>query len=519
MSVDNILDLGIDIGITNSCAFLSKGGSIECLEENGNFLFPSVVEYIDGIEPIVGFAAKRHAETNTASVVYNIKRLIGCSYSSDEVQQNLINCGCPIENHNGFPVFYIKTTDSYVTPDDVVAEIIKKLVNRAELQAQCKVSNICITVPSYFNENQRFATLHAALNCGIPKDHISILNESVAVVLSCEPKITKHKKSEFILVYDIGENSIDISILKLTDHHYSVVIYDSDSDFGSTDYLMIIVDWITKRYRELNCSDLVPETSPLILKTKFRRRLRYIAENAMIKLLESSATKIDVSSVTTENTDEAICDFILDHKILGSLLESNVNHAIEMIKKMLSKVQLTKNAIGTIIMISRNEIGRSVLSCIRDKFENLFGTSRIIEADQKCIAEGACLALVKNYHINDITAYSIGQLLIGNRVQCIIPMFSQLPIKMSVISCTTIDNQESVTTAVFLGKQYNTGDEVDVSQTIPLTSFTYSGFRCLPARKVEFRTTYEILESGIVFVTVVEIDTNRVLHYEKLKWK
>ena len=172
------IKLGIDLGTTNSCAYFCRGGAVECLDiDNGKHLIPSFVEFKAGRDPVVGYAAKRRVGSNKASVVFNAKRLIGRGFSSEEVQQNLENCGCPVENRGGSPAFYLESVDSYVTPVDVATEVLKKIISEAEKRAECEVSELCVTIPANFDENQRSATLRAAINCGISEEHIIILNE------------------------------------------------------------------------------------------------------------------------------------------------------------------------------------------------------------------------------------------------------------------------------------------------------------------------------------------------------
>ena len=153
---------------------------------------------------------------------------------------------------------------------------------------------------------------------------------------------------------------------------------------------------------------------------------------------------------------------------------------------------------------------------------DFFGERKFTQAINcdECVAKGACLSLVNHYDVGEIIAYSLGQLLIGDKIQCIIPANSKLPTKESVFNYTTADNQDSVTTAIYQGKQENNGDEVDARKCVQLMPFTYRGFRRLPAGEVEFKTTFSIEKSGIVYVTVMETATGRILiRNEKMEWK
>ena len=512
------LKLGIDLGTTNSCAFFSKGGAVECLDmENGKNLLPSFVEFKSGKEPSVGYAAKRRIGAKKASVVFNAKRLIGRSFSSDEVQQNLNICGCPVKNRNGSPAFYLESTDSYVTPIDVATEILKKIINQAEARSDCKVSDLCITIPANFNENQRSATLRAALNCNIWEDHLSILNEPTAAALCYG--FENEAKDEYILVYDLGGGTFDVSILRVTNGQYSVKMYEGNNNLGGADFDRLILDWITKRYREVNHCDLIPDTLPEPVKIKYRRRLLQIAEEAKIALSVTAKTEIAVSNIVNLSTDgdEGGYDFELDRQTMNKLLESEIDRTLDTVRSALSKAHLTKRDIDHVVLVG----GSSRLLLVQEKITSFFGKSKMTQATNcdECVAKGACLSLVNRYQVDEIIAYSLGQLLIGNRIQCIIPVNSKLPTKESVFNYTTADNQDSVTTAVFQGKQERNGDEVDASQATQLMPFTYRGFRRLPAGEVEFKTTFEIQQSGIVYVTVVETATGRVLlRSEKMEW-
>ena len=515
------IKLGIDLGTTNSCAYFSRGGAVECLDiDNGKHLIPSFVEFKTGRDPVVGYAAKRRVGGNKASVVFNAKRLIGRSFKSEEVKRNLQNCGCPVENRGGSPAFYLESTDSYVTPVDVATEVLKKIISEAEKRAECEVSELCVTIPANFDENQRSATLRAAINCGIPEEHISILNEPTAAALCYG--FENEAKDEYILVYDLGGGTFDVSILRVSDGRYSVEMYEGNNNLGGADFDRIILDWISKRYYKLNGVSLIPDTLPDAVKVKYRRRLLGIAEEAKIALSATDETDISVSNIinvaAAEEAEDENGEIKLTLDEMNGLLDSDINRTMDTVKSALSKAHLTKHDIDHVVLVG----GSSRLKLVQKKIRDFFGDRKFTQAINcdECVAKGACLSLVNHYDVGEIIAYSLGQLLIGDKIQCIIPANTKLPAKESVFNYTTSDNQDSVTTALYQGKQESTGDEADARKCVQLMPFTYRGFRRLPGGEVEFKTTFSIEKSGIVYVTVMETATGRtLLRNEKMEWK
>ena len=169
--------IGVDLGTTNSCAWVSVGGRQRCVvAPDGSHLFPSCVHYRRDHSIIVGSAAKRLIGNRNQSIVINTKRIIGRPFNSDEVQSVKDNCGSMVEERNGKPVFYIKSQDRYVTPVEVSTEILKAIIEEAKKQTDCEIGRICVTIPANFDENQRSATLQAVLECGFSEDQVRLLN-------------------------------------------------------------------------------------------------------------------------------------------------------------------------------------------------------------------------------------------------------------------------------------------------------------------------------------------------------
>lgn len=393
-----------------------------------------------------------------------------------------------------------------------------KIIGEAKNRSGGEISDLCVTIPANFDENQRSATLRAAIDCGISEEHISILNEPTAAALCYG--FENEAREEYILVYDLGGGTFDVSILKVSNGRYSVEMYDGDNNLGGADFDRLILDWISNRYKKINGVNLIPDTIPDNVKIKYRRRLLAVAEEAKIALSTVDATDIAVSNIIRVSGEEADdeSDFRMTLEDMNKLLNSDINRTIDTVKRALSKAHLTKNDIDHVVLVG----GSSRLRLVQTKIREFFGEGKITEATNcdECVAKGACLSLVNHYDVGEIIAYSLGQLLIGDKIQCIIPANTKLPAKDSVFNYTTSDNQDSVTTAIYQGKQEKTGDETDARRCVQLMPFTYRGFRRLPAGEVEFKTTFSIEKSGIVYVTVMETATGRtLLSNEKMEWK
>ena len=510
--------LGIDLGTTNTSACVSIGGRTRCVKApDGSHSFPSCVHYRRDGSIVVGSRAKRAIGNRNQSVVINAKRIIGRPFNSSEVQSVKDNCGSQVVDRNGKPEICIKSQDRYVTPVEVSTEILKAINVEAKKQVECDIEQVCVTIPANFDENQRSATQQAIMNCGFSEEQVRLLNEPTAAAICYGQSNDVDGKN--ILVFDFGGGTFDVSILKGMGEgdrvHFEVRMYKGNNHLGGADIDAILLEWIMGRYREITGNELIPASMDEVAKNTFRQKLLGLVEKAKIDMSAFESTPIEVAAILP-NDDEP--DFVLTRGIMNDLIRDKVSETLPTIEEALKAAKMTKYDIDVVILVG----GSSRLQVVSEIVENFFGRAKITDSITKdeCVAQGACLALVKNYDPEEIIAYSLGQYVNGNEIQCIIPMNSKLPARESAITYTSCDYMVEAQTAVYQGKQERRHATTAETNGIKLAPFSFRGFQKRLAGQVEFKTIFEYDKQGLLYVTVLEVSNNDkiLLNRKRIEW-
>ena len=251
-------------------------------------------------------------------------------------------------------------------------------------------------------------------------------------------------------------------------------------------------------------------------KTSFRRKLLALVEKAKIDLTAFETTSIEVATILPTAEDEK--DIILTRDIMNGLIRDKVRETLLTIEEALKAANLSKRSIDAVILVG----GSSRLAVVTELVENYFGRTKITDAITKdeCVAQGACLALAKNYDPDEIIAYSLGQYVNGDEVQCVIPINSRLPARDSVLTYTSRDYMTEAQTAVYQAKQDTKGATIAAREGVKLVPFSFTGFQRRPAGQVEFRTIFEYDKQGLLYVTVLEVSDNDkvLLNRKRIEW-
>lgn len=508
--------LGIDLGTSNSGGIFLKGQNLTAVNDNGKDLIPSVVQFKNGKE-IIGKAAKDAIGRKNAAVVFNTKRIIGRRFDDPEVKEVMDNCGSTIVNRGGAPFFQIKGTDKELSPIDIGTKIVKYIVDKAEKQAEAKVDRLCITVPAHFNENQRTATCRCALNCGFTADQISILNEPTAAALCYV--IDNNVKEGYFLVYDLGGGTFDVSIVHFHDNNFDVKAYGGDNALGGVDFDRAMVQLICRKYKRIYNQDLLDPNDREVYNRCYRKLLAQ-AEAAKIDLTLSLSTQVSLQNISgfqDQGGDEI--ELTILRSELDDLIAPLIDKTIQVTKETLTKSGVKESQILKVIRVG----GSSRIPLVETKLAACFTKDKVassVDID-KCVAQGACMSLTRSdISMKEIIAYSLGQLVEGNKIQCVIPEGTILPAEDSVFNYTTRNDQQKVNTALFQGHAAKKGDEEDVDTCVKLQDYMYTGFQKGYAGSVEFKTTFYIEKSGIVYVTVKETSTGKILlNRKQLEWE
>ena len=225
------IDVGIDLGTTNSCAYYFRRGRYEVVDFDGIRLFPSFVCF-NKDKILCGRGAKVNFGRANYDVVRNVKRLIGRYYNSNEVQQAIDYCGVPVVNRNNKP--YLKVTRNgqvrEYTPSEISAEILKAMFSRIREATNCYIGRVLVTIPANFDANQRTATLEAIMDAGIEESQITLRNEPTAAAICYG--LDREAIGQNVLVYDLGGGTFDVSILHIERGKIDVIVHDGDHFLG-----------------------------------------------------------------------------------------------------------------------------------------------------------------------------------------------------------------------------------------------------------------------------------------------
>src|SRR5881628_2275005 len=242
--------IGIDLGTTNSCVAIMEGGKPKVIENSeGSRTTPSVVAYTEDGEILVGAPAKRQAVTNAKNTIYAVKRLIGRRFEEKEVQKDIHLMPYKIVRADNGDA-WVEVRGKKIAPQQVSAEILRKMKKTAEDYLGEPVTEAVITVPAYFNDSQRQATKDAGRIAGL--DVKRIINEPTAAALAYGLDKQKEGKSEKIAVYDLGGGTFDISILELNAGVFEVKSTNGDTFLGGEDFDNRIIDWLADRFKAAN---------------------------------------------------------------------------------------------------------------------------------------------------------------------------------------------------------------------------------------------------------------------------
>ena len=504
------IDVGIDLGTTNSCAYYFRRGRYEVVDFDGIRLFPSFVCF-NKDKILCGRGAKVNFGRANYDVVRNVKRLIGRYYNSNEVQQAIDYCGVPVVNRNNKP--YLKVTRNgqvrEYTPSEISAEILKAMFSRIRETTNCDIGRVLVTIPANFDANQRTATLEAIMDAGIEESQITLRNEPTAAAICYG--LDREAIGQNVLVYDLGGGTFDVSILHIERGKIDVIVHDGDNFLGGSNFDEIILDWLLSEYRDNYGEDLIDEL-PARVRRKTMNTLLSICEEAKEQL---SSVKSHTLSLPIFLNNDATFDLTLD--TLNHLLDEKIEDTMTIVKRALRNAHLTKDNISHVVLVG----GSSHLNIVHKKLEDYFGRDKIMNtvSPEECVAKGACMALQHDEVISDRTVFSLGTSLVNDMVECIIPAMIHIPVEKTVRVQTASDNQEVVVSEVYQSKCEVVGELEPQSHAISLGKYSYTGFRKARAGEVHFDTTFRYERDNIVYITVKEVETGKyLLRNHRFEW-
>ncbi len=487
--------IGIDLGTTNSCVAILENGSPVVIPNRGGYkTTPSMVGITEAGKRLVGHIAKRQAITNAENTVFAAKRLIGRKWTSPQVKNAVATSSYRIVEGPHQDV-RIKLRDKDYSVPEVSAMVLQEMRVIAEDYLGQPVSKAVITVPAYFNDNQRQATRDAGEIAGL--DVIRIINEPTAAALSYG---FDRKEPRTIAVYDLGGGTFDISVLEIGEHGvFKVVATAGDTFLGGEDFDARIIDWLVTGFQKEHNIDLRQDRMAL-------QRLKDAAEKAKCELSGVRETEINLPFIISSGKNEALhLQRSLNRSTLEELCADLVERTVDICRQTLEDASLEKKEVEEVVLVG----GMTRMPKIQAEVQAFFEREpcKGVHPDE-VVALGAAIqaaALVSDKQemiLLDVTPHALGILTIGNQFEELIPQNTTVPTTRNKIFTTSRDHQTAVKILVMQGDSKASAEDNEI-----LGEFVLTGLRRAPKGQVEIEVTFEINADGIVSVLAKDLET------------
>ncbi len=477
--------IGIDLGTTNSAVAIIEGGQPKIIENiEGNRTTPSVVSVNKNGERAVGQIAKRQAVTNPKDTIYGVKRFMGHSFKDKEVQDDIPRVAYTVkEGSNGGVAITLGGKDS--RPEEISAMILQKIKADVEAKLGETITEAVITVPAYFNDTQRQATMDAGKIAGLTV--LRVIPEPTAAALAYG---FNSKKSEKIAVYDFGGGTFDISILEVGDGVVEVKSVDGDSHLGGRDIDQKFVQFIASEFKKDQGIDIT--TDPLAL-----QRLDEAAEKAKHELSSQVETEINLPFITSGADGPKHLVMKVTRGQLEAIAKEFVDRSIEIAKRALDASPFKKEEINEIVMVG----GQTRMPMIVDAVKALFGKepNRSINPDE-VVALGAAVQAgvlqgdVKDVLLLDVIPLSLAIETMGGVATKLVEKNTTIPTAKSQTFSTASDNQTSVEIHITQGERPMAADNKSLGR------FILDGIPPAPRGIPQVEVTFDVDANGILQV-------------------
>ena len=482
--------IGIDLGTTNSCVAVIDGGEPLVLPNSeGARTTPSMVGFTEDNEQFVGQQAKRQAIINPDQTIYDIKRLIGHKFNSPAVQKYAETLPYKIvENTNGDA--WVEVNGQTYSPQEICSRIIRKMKQTAEDYFGEEITEAVITVPAYFNDAQRSATKDAGKIAGLTVRRI--INEPTAAALAYGFEQTQDKN---IAVFDLGGGTFDVSIVQIRGGVFEVVATSGDNHLGGEDFDRAVLDFLIERFQDDTGIDVRNDNMAL-------QRLKEAAENAKCELSTLSETNINLPFLAVDDSGPRHLSLTLSRSHLNDLVYELVERLDIPCNQAIQDSGLGKSDINEVLLVG----GMTRMPLVQERVEEIFGRKphKGVNPDE-VVAKGASIQSgilggeVREVILLDITPFSLGIRVTGDRFSPIIPKNSPVPTVETKVFTTTEPNQEMVTVTVLQG------EAPMASLNKLLGMFNLTGIPPAPAGKPRIEVSFELDTDGIVNVSAMDL--------------
>ncbi len=488
--------IGIDLGTTNSCVAIVENGVPTVIPNRGGYkTTPSMVAVTEAGKRLVGHIAKRQAITNAENSVHAAKRLIGRKWNSPQVKNAVATSSYRIIEGPHKDVRIVLREKEYSVPE-ISAMVLQEMKVIAEDYLGEPVSKAVVTVPAYFNDNQRQATKDAGEIAGL--DVIRIINEPTAAALSYGFGKSMQKT---VAVYDFGGGTFDISILEIGKHGvFKVIATAGDTFLGGEDVDARVIDWLVQGFKQEHGIDIRQDRMAL-------QRLKDAYEKAKCELSSVKETEVNLPFIISSGRNEALhLQRTLTRQTLEELSEDLIERTVDICRQTLEDAKLDKSDIEDVLLVG----GMTRMPHIQEAVATFFARepSKNVHPDE-AVAIGAAiqgLALVDHKQemiLLDVTPHSLGIMTQGGFFEELIPQNTTVPTQRQKTFTTSRDNQTAVKIIVMQGESEKAEDNELLGE------FILQGLRRAPKNEVEIEVTFEINADGIVSVRAKDLETNK----------
>ena len=490
--------IGIDLGTFNSCVAVVESGTPVVIANRGGYkVTPSMVAVTEGGKRLVGHIAKRQAVTNAENTVFAAKRLIGRKWDTPQVKNAIQTCPFHIvEGPHGD--CRIKMRDKVYSIAEVSAMVLQEMKMVAEDYLGEEVNKVVVTVPAYFNDNQRQATKDAGAIAGL--DVIRIINEptSAALAYGFGKNIDRT-----VAVFDLGGGTFDISILEIASSGvFKVLSTAGDTFLGGEDFDQRVIDWLVEGFQHEHGIDLRQDRMAL-------QRLKDAAEKAKCELSAVTETEVNLPFIISSVRNEALhLQRLLTRATLEELTADLIDRTVQICELTLGEAGLEKDELEDIILVG----GMIRMPKVQERVSKFFQRDpcKGVHPDE-VVGLGASIqgaALVDDSPemdvvLLDVTPHTLGIMVVGGYFEELIPQNTTVPTSRSKPFTTVRDNQTAVKILVLQGESRRAEDNELLGE------FILTGLRRASAGQVEVEVTFEINADGIVSVHAKDVETGK----------
>ena len=482
--------IGIDLGTTNSVCGIMEGGEARIVvSEEGGRVTPTVVGFSKDGSRFVGDIAKRQLLINPEATIHSIKRFIGKSFDEVEEQIPLVHYSVVPNDKN---MASVQVNDKIITTQEISAFVLQKIKRAAENYLGEPVSEAVITVPAYFTDSQRQATKDAGTIAGL--DVLRVINEPTAAALAY---VHQRKDSARIAVYDWGGGTFDISILKVSEDIAEVLSTRGNNVLGGADVDTALVHWMVGLFKEETGIDV--STDNIVM-----QRLRDAAERAKIELTSTTSTQIHLPFLVSDESGPKHLQASLTRDNFESLAKHLFVETIEECKEAMKDANIETGDIDEVIMVG----GSSRIPMVQTMVGELFGKplNKSFHPDE-VVAIGAAIqgsilgGDTKAVTLLDVTNFSLGIKVEGDRMAVLIPKNTTIPTETTRLVSTVQDDQETVKIHILQGESDSAGENVSLGE------FELHNIPAGPRGGPRIEVAFSIDTSGIVTVTAKDTRT------------